>query len=519
MGVGVGDGLGAGGESSVVGGQAAVDRGGLGGVALDPTDGIAVGIALDGVAHPVAEEADPAVQTVDLRVVLSAAVGDGRVAAGPWLAVHQKLPALAVVQAVQLGADQVHGVHVVAAHEVEAEAVDVVFLRPVADGLDHVLPEHQLVGGRHVAAAGAVVKGIGAGHAEVVTGDRLVEGVVVEEPVAVLVGVNVEGVVVDHVHDHADPGLVEGLNHFLELGDAGVAIVGIRGIGALGDVVVDGIVAPVPVGRIVGDGLIHGAEVVDGQQMDGVDAHLLQVADTGGDLVGRAVQGGPVLGEGQVLAAVVRGDAGGSGDGEVADVDLPNHRVGALVEENVVVVLPAVGVGVVQIDNHGAVAVDAGSLGADVAGLVRDAAGRYEIGIVEVFVIAFQGDGPDAGGVVFRQGVGAQNGGAGLLIGAGSIETKLDTLRGGRPDLPGRGLWGIDCAEPLLLVCCRSVIFQIVNVVIVVDAGRGGYGNNADQKQRAEQDRGTFFQPGSHLLTVSFLFFVFPRHRILMLLI
>ena len=501
VGVGIGDGLGSVGEPTVVGVQAAPDRIGLVavGIALNPARRIAVGVALDGVAHPVAEQADAGVQAEGLGAVLGRAVGDAGVAAGPGLAVHQDLPAFAAVQLVQIRADQIHGLHVVAAHEVEAEAVDVILGGPIVDGLDHVLPEHQLVGGGDVATAGAVVPGGGAGHPEVVAGNGVVEGVVVEQTGAPFVGIHVIGVVVDHVHDHGDARLVEGLDHLLELGDPGVAVIGVRGVGALGYVVVDGIVAPVAVGGVVGDSLIHGAEVVSRQQVDRVDAHLLEIIDAGGDLAGGAVQRGAVLGEGQVLAPVLLGDAGRGGDGEVADMHLPDNGVGALVQQDVGIVLPALGIGGVQIDDHGAVAVDAGGLGIDVAGLIGLAAGGDQVGIVDILVVPVQLQGPNAGAGVPGHRVRAENPGPFLLVRAGAVKPHLNPCRVGGPDLPGGGGRRIVRAEPLGAVSTGCVVFQIIYVVISVDAGGcGGRGQHGDHKHDAQEERSEFLELHLH---------------------
>ena len=103
-------------------------------------------------------------------------------------------------------------------HEVETEAVDVIFLRPVLDRVDHVLSVHSLVGSGLVAAAGAV--GIGAARHSVVILRRCLFKRRSE----------VEGVVVNNVHYNGDASVVERLNHLLELGDSNVAVEGIRGI-------------------------------------------------------------------------------------------------------------------------------------------------------------------------------------------------------------------------------------------------------------------------------------------------
>ena len=84
--------------------------------------------ALDDVAGVVAEDADALGQHGEVRLVGLVPV-ELAPAALPRLTVHQDVSAAR--QSVQRGPQFVHGVHVIEAHEVEAEAVDVIFLRPV----------------------------------------------------------------------------------------------------------------------------------------------------------------------------------------------------------------------------------------------------------------------------------------------------------------------------------------------------------------------------------------------------
>ena len=67
-------------------------------------------------------------------------------------------PSLAVdddirIDGMETLADEVHGLDVMDGHEVEAVAVDVIFLHPPLKGLDHILAEHLLFGSGLVAAA------------------------------------------------------------------------------------------------------------------------------------------------------------------------------------------------------------------------------------------------------------------------------------------------------------------------------------------------------------------------------
>ncbi len=88
------------------------------------------------------------------------------------------------------------------------------------------------------------------------------------------------GVVVDHVEDHLDVGLVQRLDHRLELLDLLAALAG-GGVGVVRGEEPDGVVAPV-VGEALVDevGVLH--ELVHRHQLDGGHAQALEVADDRG---------------------------------------------------------------------------------------------------------------------------------------------------------------------------------------------------------------------------------------------
>ena len=159
------------------------------------------------------------------------------------------------------------------ARQVEAEAVDVALDHPVAQRV-HDHPQRARVDGvERVARAREVhVEVRVVGHQPVVADvvDAL-EGQHRAEVVAL------GGVVVDHVEDHLDARLVQGLDHALELAhllaaDAGRGVVGERREEA--DRGVAPVVGQPPLGeeRLVGD-------VVHGQQLDRVDAQRLEVLE------------------------------------------------------------------------------------------------------------------------------------------------------------------------------------------------------------------------------------------------
>ena len=109
--------------------------------------------------------------------------------------------------------------------QVEAEAVDVQLGDQVGQAVDDQVAHQRMIAVERVAAAGEVV--IAAFPVEHVV-DGVVQAAEAERR-AVLVAL--AGVVVDHVEDDLDAGLVEGLDHLLELAHL---LAGLGGVGRLG---------------------------------------------------------------------------------------------------------------------------------------------------------------------------------------------------------------------------------------------------------------------------------------------
>ena len=232
---------------------------------------------------------------------------------------------------------------------------------------------------------------------------------------------------------------MQGHDHLLELLHTDLAVVGVGGVGALGGVVVHGIVAPV---EVLALGLVHGAVVVDGQQVQVGDAQVLQVVDTGGNAL---CGGGAFLREGQILAPVGFADAGGVVNGEVTDMELIEDGVGIIFDGvGVSVVLPALGVGGIQVDDHAPLAVDAGGPGVRIHGFHRFTIHGDGIGVVGAVQIAVDGNDPGAvltggHGNSFDQVIGA--------LGAGGVQIHADSLGGGSPDPEGGAVLGPEGAQ------------------------------------------------------------------------
>ena len=277
--------------------------------------------ALDDVAGVVAEDADALGQHGEVRLVGLVPV-ELASAALPRLTVHQD--ASAARQSVQRGPQFVHGVHVIEAHEVEAEAVDVIFLRPVEHRVDEVFPGHGPLTGKLVAAAAAV------GEAAVrVLPEEIIRHRAVQRVLAAV------HMIVHHVHDDADARRVEGGYHLLALPHPDFAFRGVGGVAALGDVVVGGVVAPVvlPGERAA---LVHTAEVEDGHQLHIAHSQPLEVVEAGGEGAGGR-KGGPLLGKGHEFAPPCIPNAAGRVLREVTDADLPHCPAGGWDDDPVVV--------------------------------------------------------------------------------------------------------------------------------------------------------------------------------------
>ena len=122
-------------------------------------------------------------------------------------------------------------------HQVEAERVDAILGRPQQDRIAHQLCHHPVFGGGVFAAGGTFDRALGV-KAVVITRHGPIEHGLVLLPGGA-------GVVVDHVHAHAQAVAVQGLHHLPELADACGAITRIRGEAALGRIEMQRVVAPV----------------------------------------------------------------------------------------------------------------------------------------------------------------------------------------------------------------------------------------------------------------------------------
>ena len=259
-----------------------------------------------------------------------------------------------------------------------AEAVDVVFLRPVEHRVDEVFPGHGPLAGKLVAAAAAV----GEAAVRVLPEEIVGHGAVQRVFVAV-------HMVIHHIHDDADARRVEGGDHLLALPHPHFALGGVSGVAALGDVVVGGVIAPVV---LPGEGaaLVHAAEVENGHQLDIAHPQPFEVVEAGGEGARRR-EGRALLGKGHELAPPSGPHAGGRVLGEVADTDLPHGPAGGR-DGRAVVVAPVGRVDAGGVEDHAAQTVDARRPGVGVARLVLRALHLHGKGIVAPVLVAGQVD-------------------------------------------------------------------------------------------------------------------------------
>ena len=391
------------------------------------------------VSGGVAERADARAQVGHAALVGQNRVGHQRGFAGrPRLAVHGDRSAAR--QLVERGTHGVHRVHVNQAHEVESEAVDMVFARPVDHGIDDILAHHRVFGGHVVGTGRAVGEGAVGAAAQRVAGNHTFEPVV-----------GGEHVVVDHVHDHLDAGIMQRLDHLFAFADAYGAIIRIGAVRAFGNVVVERIVAPVEAVGGVGawDRFVDGTVVVERHELHGGDAEPFEVGHAGGELAG-TVHAGVRVGEGQIGAAMLFRNAAVFVVAEVADVGFPNHQVAAG-DVRAAVLGPACRVGLVEVDDHAAPAVHAGRAGPRVGGAI-DGAVRESDQIVVVGAVADAVAAHQPGAVRAWREVAGLRGFGGIFRCAGVEQAQGDAAGRGRPDAEGSAFGIRERTEVVILI-------------------------------------------------------------------
>ena len=297
-----------------------------------------------------------------------------------------------------------------------------VLSRPVQHRVHEVFAHHRALAGQVVAAAGPV-GGTPVGPLAVpVAGHRALQP-----------AVGVIGVVVHDVHDDAQPRTVQRGHHGAAFPHAHRTVERVGGVGAFGHVIVQRVIPPVVA---AGGRLVDGGVVKDRLQLHMRDAQLLEVVYTGG-VPAVAVQRRVVGHKAQVGAAPGFGHAAVRVGRKIGHVHLPHAaRVGR--DVGAAIVLPAVGRGGRQVDDHAALPVGPRRAGVGVDGFGRAAAGELQL----VYIVDAVQIPRDCGGPYplprRLQHVAAQVRGAGLGVGAGGVQLQGDGRRRGRPQLEHR---------------------------------------------------------------------------------
>ena len=162
--------------------------------------------------------------------------------------------------------DEIHGFNIVNTHQIHTESIEVVFFSPIVETLNHVLAHERLVAGCFVVASGTVaIRAIGILAIESVGVGAL--------EIAVF---NIHRVVIHHIENHGNTGIVERLHHLLKFAHTHFRLKGIGRIGAFGHVVVERVVAPIEL-RAFEVFFIHRSIVERREQVNSRDAQILQV--------------------------------------------------------------------------------------------------------------------------------------------------------------------------------------------------------------------------------------------------
>ena len=221
---------------------------------------------------------------------------------------------------------------------------------PVAQRVHHQLQRDGVAGVQRVAAAGRVVVEAGVAGLDPVVGQVVDAAETQRRAVRLCFG----GVVEHHVEDHFQAGLVQRVDHGLELGHLPALAAGPHrgGVAVVGGEEADGVVAPV-VRQALRDQERLGHVLVYREQLDGGDAQVAQVGDSG--IVAQAGVGAAQLGRDVGVA-----------HGEALDVDFVDDRVRVAVPGPLIVV-PAE----LRVDNQAAGHVPGGVQGGPLAGVGR----------------------------------------------------------------------------------------------------------------------------------------------------
>ncbi len=392
--------------------DAAADRVDIAARPRREADRRAVEVASDRVAQVVVEHGDR-------QALLRALSEVDRPAARPRLAVERGVGA----DRLRALADGAHGLGLVAAEEIEAEAVDAVLLEPVRHAVDDVLARHRALVGESVARARVVGQAACGRGAEEVVGRGRAER---REERAV------RGVVVDDIEDDADVVPVERGDGRAEVADRAEGILRVRRVVRLGHIEERGPVAPVVFVDLRG-------EVVDRKEVHGGHAEFPEMREARDGAVARRRSR---VHETEVGAAHAVRDIR-TALREVAHMDLVDDLVGRLRELRLRRSREAIGLEAREIRDHGAAAVRVRREAPHVGHLARDAVVREAVAVLDAVKVARDGCPPDA-----LLAAGERDGAGRRRCAARLEDQQFDGVGDGRPGGELRLLGRTERAEP-----------------------------------------------------------------------
>ena len=293
-------------------------------------------MALHSIANIVAEHRH-ALHLSHIHLQSTLLHGQWRVAGSPTFAVDESRR----IDGFQRLHHIVHSAHIVNSHKVESEAIDMIFLSPIAHRFHYKIVHHLAFAGCFVAATRSVAKRAIAAMAIVIARRSEFE----------IAALSDAGVIIHHIHHHAYASLMQRLHHKFHLANAHIGVDGIGGIRAVGGVIIDGIVAPVIL--IACQIAFVNAVIVERRQYVHVgNAQFLQVVDTG--LF--AIEAQCAVFEHCHKFSFVR-DARIGMHREVAMMHLIEHHIGETLHLGTAVFEPATRIGGSHIDDGGTLAI------------------------------------------------------------------------------------------------------------------------------------------------------------------
>ncbi len=404
--------------------------------------------AFESVAHVVVEHRDIGHFGCVGFARLVDGIEPGRTAR-PTLAVNHNVG----IDCGELVVQRVHGVDIVQRHEVETESVYFIFFRPILNRINHETTEHIAVGRRLIAAARTVVERPVVGRAEVITGHKRLE----------IGRLRIGNMVVNNVHNYLNTCVVKRHNHLLHFVDALCAVCGVGRIRALGHVVVERVVAPIILARLVVRRLVkafaHAGKIEQRLEMHLRDAQILDIIERGRLTV--AVLGAR-FGKTEEFTSVGFGHARALVYRQIAKLSLVNNGAGIRRKRRIGLICPAVGIGRGKVEYHAALAVASRASRVRVDYLARRAAHGNSVRVILAVKVAVDTDGIFA--LVAARHSDGLNGFAAL---ARIVNLNADCRRRRRPHRKYGFLRRILRAELTRIIEPFGKLFRIVQPVLI----------------------------------------------------